>query len=295
MNVLRVSSGLRDIVPARSRRGFTLIELLVVIAIIGILASLLLPALAKAKSRAHSVKCLSTLRQWGLALNLHATDNNDGMPRDGTDDSGLYAVFTGYETGPGTPNDDYAWFNALPRYVGEQAFSNYWNTAPSHNVRDLPFPGGKGAIWHCPSAKVAADENFLKGGTFGIFSYVMNSDLKLTSSIENGVQGNIYPYPSMPRLSSLEAPSSVVLLVDAALSPSLETYVSFPERNGIFPAARFDRFAQRHSDKGGNLVFVDGHAAFYRRGYIVTADARLEEKLNPDVIWNPKRSAFAGN
>ena len=63
------------------KNGFTLIELLVVIAIIGILASMLLPVLAKAKQKANDVKSMSNLKQVALAMQMYVGDNDETYPR----------------------------------------------------------------------------------------------------------------------------------------------------------------------------------------------------------------------
>jgi prepilin-type N-terminal cleavage/methylation domain-containing protein len=62
------------------RSGFTLVELLVVIAILAILAALLLPVLASAKQAGHKVRCISNLRQVGIAMQSYADDHGGQIP-----------------------------------------------------------------------------------------------------------------------------------------------------------------------------------------------------------------------
>lgn len=183
----------------RPRAGFTLVELLVVIAIFAILASLLLPSLARAKERARGAQCLSNLRQWTLALEFYLEENDDCIPRRGQGVQPLFII--------DRPED---WFNALPPLAG---LPSYYSLV---NEGRIPEPGER-TIFACPAAKRTAYTNFL--------SYAMNIYLSPT----------IRPTPH--RLSEISAPSTLAFLADgpcdySSTVPSSKPYSVQPRHDG---------------------------------------------------------------
>src|SRR5262245_5092283 len=93
---------------SRSSRAFTLIELLTVLATIITLASLLFPALTKAKRKVIDIQCRHTFKQWGLGMTLYLDDNDGCLPRErGMDGKQSWMAICA------ATNSD-VWYNAIP-------------------------------------------------------------------------------------------------------------------------------------------------------------------------------------
>jgi len=135
--------------------GFTLIELLVVIGLITILIGLLLPAVAMARRMAGQAQCASNLRQWAIAVNVYAEQNNNWLPRRGQGKM---------PTGTLTNYDD--WFNELAPLVGSPTYETLVSSGTMPQADDH-------SIWICP-------ELYGSPNAYGIlFGYAMNMALSV--------------------------------------------------------------------------------------------------------------------
>src|SRR6478672_2265454 len=143
-------------------RGFTLIELLVVIAIIAILAGMLLPALAKAKTKAQGILCMSNTRQLGLAVILYAGDANEWFPPNmngGTKDTNASWVAGWLDWTPGNTDNTNRLF-LLNAKIGPFVRDTGVYHCPADNH---PVKRPSGAV---PRVRSVSMNGFVEGGAY---------------------------------------------------------------------------------------------------------------------------------
>jgi prepilin-type N-terminal cleavage/methylation domain-containing protein/prepilin-type processing-associated H-X9-DG protein len=266
--------------------GFTLIELLVVIAIIAILAAMLLPALAKAKSKAQEIACFNNLKQWGLADSMYVDDNNQVFPWPRyqvtstlqQDNPQWGDVITFSDLGQG--ND--VWFNALPSYVGGKPLYK-WVTDPTG------FANTK-SIFTCPTAiaqginalDIPSNHGYMNAAARPLFNNAMNS-----KSLANEAANAIL------KTSMVVHPSAFVLFSDVRNRSDDNPY-SGSAANQIdlaTPHCYTTRFSARHNN-GGDITFSDGHVAYFKYNYVVSDGIKNpsigagKDPGDPDINWD---------
>jgi prepilin-type N-terminal cleavage/methylation domain-containing protein/prepilin-type processing-associated H-X9-DG protein len=267
---------MRNKIVAGRSGAFTLIELLVVIAIIAILASMLLPALAKARDKGHRITCVSNMRQWGLAQSMYLDDNNQvfpnaripkGAPGTPASYSADNMLWTDLASFAAAGSGDLGWFNSLPPYVAARRLCDYASN-PADWVNNR-------TIFTCPTSSAKPDERDPLVNV--MFHYAINP---------SGNRGLTAGYGTNFSLAMIKHPAAFVCYTEVRThSSELPFYGSDPAKNLGSSHANTSKFSSRHN-AGANLTFADGHAAWFKYGYVCSnAVTKAADPGNADIHW----------
>jgi prepilin-type processing-associated H-X9-DG protein len=215
----------------------------VVIAIIAILASLLLPALAKAKDRAQRAKCVSNERQLGVAMLMYANDNSEYLPWFPPDGRWLWDLAR-------PTADAIVTAGAQPRVFYCPGFT------ASVNERDLFGSGNQVSWWEFNANRRIVGFAFLIE-RYGFARGTAGGDADMASGLTKGGA-------FIRKTTDSTNASNAELVADATVSDPTGDFKGVPSSNVAMGGYQRSAHMDKGVASGGNLLFVDGHVGWRR-------------------------------
>ena len=229
-------------------RAFTLIELLVVVAIIAILASLLLPVLARARAKAQGTLCLSNTHQLGLAWVLYSDDNNGRLAYNLGGDVKIRGV------APAT------YLNWVNNVLNWELKPDNTNLATIKEASLGPYANKAVNIYRCPSDNVLSAIQRAAGWSQRVRSYSMNAMIGDAGDLSMaGYNRNNPDYVQFFNISSIPNPAKIFVFLDEHPDSINDGYFV----NKAYDWEWIDLPASYHNG-GACFSFADGHSETHR-------------------------------
>ena len=261
------------------KRGdaFTLIELLVVVAIIAIIASLVLPALARAKARAHSSFCLNNTRQLGLAWSIYADEHNGLLTYNLGRSSRIPTAVPAIAGGPQMSDN---WVNNVLDWETNNTDNTNWDAVIETGLG--PYTSKSAAVYRCPSDNVLSDLQRSLGWPARVRSYSMNAMVGDAGSFsQTGVNVNNTNYTQFFRTFSIPRPSDIFVFLDEHPDSIDDGYFLNSDNDDWTP--KWTDLPASYHDGGANFSFADGHSEYHRWRNASTKQPAVAYGINPSV------------